>query len=97
MGPSGDPDRNVIIWVDHRAASEAAEINATAHRVLDHVGGTISPETGPAKLIWLTRQKRQSFDAAWQFFDHADFLTWRANGPAAIELYLDLQMNLPCA
>jgi D-ribulokinase len=28
VGPSGDPPRNVIVWMDHRAAAEAEEINA---------------------------------------------------------------------
>src|SRR5262245_11966199 len=41
---SGDPQRNVIVWMDHRAVGEAREINATQDAVLRHVGGSISPE-----------------------------------------------------
>ena len=83
VGPSGEPDRNVIVWMDHRAAAEAAEINAMGHRVLDYVGGSISPEMETPKLLWLSRYQRETFDAAWQFFDLADFLTWRATGSLA--------------
>ncbi len=79
VGPSGEADRNVIVWMDHRATAEAARINAGGHRVLDYVGGTISPEMETPKLAWLARHQRASFDAAWQFFDLADFLTWRAS------------------
>lgn len=83
VGPSGDADRNVIVWMDHRATAEAAQINAGDHRVLDYVGGTISPEMETPKLAWLAKHQRASFDAAWQFFDLADFLTWRASGSLA--------------
>jgi D-ribulokinase len=83
VGPSGDADRNVIVWMDHRATAEAAQINAGGHRVLDYVGGTISPEMETPKLAWLAKHQSASFDAAWQFFDLADFLTWRASGSLA--------------
>ena len=35
------------------------------------------------KLLWLRENRPQVFDAAWQFFDLADFLTWRASGDLA--------------
>ena len=34
VGPSGDPKRNIIVWMDHRANGEAAEINGGGHAVL---------------------------------------------------------------
>jgi FGGY-family pentulose kinase len=80
VGPSADPDRNVIVWMDHRAAGEAAEINAGKHEVLRYVGGRISPEMETPKLLWLKRNLPQSFAAAGHFFDLADYLTWRATG-----------------
>jgi D-ribulokinase len=80
---SGDPQRNVIVWMDHRATGEAREINDTKDDVLRYVGGFISPEMEVPKLLWLKRQLRQSFDAAGQFFDLADFLSWRATGSLA--------------
>ncbi len=80
---SGDPARNVIVWMDHRAITEAREINDTQDDVLRYVGGSISPEMEVPKLKWLKRHLRASFDAAGHFFDLADFLSWRATGSLA--------------
>ncbi len=80
VGPSGDPTRNIMVWMDHRAAGEAAEINAGHHAVLKYVGGRISPEMETPKLLWLKRNLPGSFAAAGHFFDLADYLTWRATG-----------------
>ena len=83
VGPSGDPERNVIVWMDHRAVDQAERINATGHDVLRFVGGVISPEMETPKLLWLRENRPDTFDAATQFFDLADFLTWRATGSLA--------------
>ena len=34
VGPSGDPKRDVIVWMDHRAIEEAAHIDRGGHEVL---------------------------------------------------------------
>ncbi len=83
VGPSQDPARNVIVWMDHRAGAEAEEINAGGHAVLDFVGGRISPEMETPKLLWLSRHMPQSFAGAAHFFDLSDYLTWRATGSLA--------------
>lgn len=83
VGPSGDPARNVIVWMDHRATAEAAEINAGAHAVLDSVGGRISPEMETPKLLWLSRHMPAAFAATAHFLDLSDYLTWRASGSLA--------------
>lgn len=83
VGPSGDATRNVMVWMDHRAAGEAAEINAGGHAVLDYVGGRISPEMETPKLLWLSRHLPHSFAAAAHFLDLSDYLTWRASGSLA--------------
>jgi len=80
VSASGDKERNVIVWMDHRATSEARLINETGDAVLRYVGGSISPEMEMPKLLWLKRHLRASFDAAGHFFDLADYLTWRATG-----------------
>lgn len=83
VSDSGDPARNIMVWMDHRAAGEAAEINAGGHEVLRYVGGRISPEMETPKLLWLKRHLPQAFAAAAHFFDLADYLTWRASGSLA--------------
>lgn len=83
VGPSEDPARDVIVWMDHRATVEAEEINATRHPVLDYVGGRISPEMQTPKLLWLLRHRPQVFAKAAHFLDLADFLTWKASDDLA--------------
>ncbi|MGJ7037025.1 D-ribulokinase [Shinella sp. BE166] len=83
VGPSENPERDIIVWMDHRAVDQVERINALGHNVLRYVGGRISPEMETPKLLWLKENRPQVFDAAWQFFDLADFLTWRATGDLA--------------
>lgn len=83
VGPSEDPQRNVIVWMDHRATAQAEMINATGHPVLQYVGGKISPEMETPKLLWLKENRPDIYHNAWQFFDLADFLTWKATGDFA--------------
>ena len=83
VGPTEDPERNIVVWMDHRAVAQAERINAGGHDVLKYVGGRMSPEMETPKLLWLREHRPAQFDAAWQFFDLADFLTWRATGDLA--------------
>jgi D-ribulokinase len=80
---SGDPQRNIIVWMDHRAIPEAAFINETKDKVLDYVGGVISPEMQTPKLLWLKQHLPSTYAKAGHFFDLADFLTFRATGSTA--------------
>lgn len=83
VGPSEDPARDVIVWMDHRAVDQAERINATGAEVLAYVGGSISPEMETPKLLWLRENRPAVFDAATAFFDLADWLTWRLSGSLA--------------
>lgn len=83
VSPSGDPERNIIVWMDHRATDQARRINDTGEDVLRYVGGIISPEMETPKLLWLAENMPRTFAAASQFMDLADFLTWRATGSLA--------------
>ena len=77
---SGDDARNVVVWMDHRATRDAAEINETGHRVLEFVGSSISPEMQTPKLRWLKRELPECWRRTRHWFDLPDFLTWRATG-----------------
>ena len=83
VGPSEDPARDIIVWMDHRAVEQVERINAGGYDVLRYVGGIISPEMETPKLLWLKENRPAVFDAAWQFFDLADFLTWRSTDDLA--------------
>jgi D-ribulokinase len=78
ISASGDNARNVIVWMDHRAKDQAERINTQGHKVLDYVGGRISPEMQTPKLLWIKENMPEVFAAAGQFFDLPDFLTWAA-------------------
>ncbi len=82
-GPHGDPSRNIIVWMDHRAREQAARINAMGHEVLDYVGGHISPEMETPKLLWLAENLPESFADTRHFLDLTDYLTFRASGSLA--------------
>jgi len=83
VSPSGEADRNIIVWMDHRAMDQTRRINQSGEKVLDYVGGTISPEMETPKLLWLAENMPETFGATWQFFDLTDYLTWRCTGSLA--------------
>uniref|UniRef100_A0A3P8RLQ6 FGGY carbohydrate kinase domain-containing protein n=1 Tax=Amphiprion percula TaxID=161767 RepID=A0A3P8RLQ6_AMPPE len=81
VSQDGDSQRNVVMWMDHRAAEQAARITNTGHRVLSRVGGVMSPEMQPPKLLWLKENlKERCWSKAAHFFDLPDFLSWKATG-----------------
>ena len=89
VGTAGEPvsvaedaaaDRDIIMWMDHRAVAEAAAINATNDPALDYVGGEVSIEMELPKILWLKRHFPQRHAAVRRYFDLADYLVWRATG-----------------
>ena len=82
VSSSGDERRNVIVWMDHRASTEARAVNDTQDDVLRYVGGSISPEMEIPKLLWLKRYLPSTWNSAGHFLDLADYLSFRATGSA---------------
>jgi len=80
ISPSGDPERNVIVWMDHRGLKQAERINLTGHPALKYVGGKISPEMEPPKLLWVKENLPKSWKLASKFLDLADFMTYKSAG-----------------
>ena len=80
------PDRDVMVWMDHRAAEDAERINAGGHDVLRYAGGALSPEMQTPKLAWLSRMKPETFARAAHFLGLTDYLTFRASGSLARSL-----------
>lgn len=80
VSPDGPADRDIIMWMDHRAADETRRINATGDRALQYVGGEVSIEMELPKVLWLKNHHPQSWQRAQRFFDLADFMVWKATG-----------------
>ena len=80
VAEDGDPDRDIVMWMDHRAVDETAAINATRDPALAYVGGKVSIEMELPKLLWLARRYPARYAAATRFFDLADYLVWRSCG-----------------
>ncbi|XP_002121630.3 FGGY carbohydrate kinase domain-containing protein-like isoform X1 [Ciona intestinalis] len=74
---SNNDDFNIIMWMDHRAKEEADFINSTNHEVLKFVGGKISLEMQPPKLLWIKKNQPECWTKAHHFFDLSDFLTFK--------------------
>lgn len=80
VAEDGDPARDVIMWMDHRAGAETAEINATGDPALAYVGGEVSIEMELPKLLWLKRHFPDRWAEVARFHDLADHMVWRATG-----------------
>ena len=80
ISTTGEGRWNTIVWMDHRAIAEAEECTASGHRVLNSVGGVMSPEMEIPKLMWLKRHLSEQWPRYGRILDLADFLTFRASG-----------------
>ena len=80
VSPGGEPERDVIMWMDHRAGAEAAAINATKDPALAYVGGEISIEMELPKVLWLKRHFPERHAMVARYHDLADHMVWRATG-----------------
>lgn len=80
VSSGGSANHDIIMWMDHRATVETAQINAMKDPALRYVGGEVSVEMELPKLRWLKTHLPQTWQAAHRFFDLADFLVWKATG-----------------
>jgi len=80
VAENGAADHDIIMWMDHRAAKQTAQMNATGDPALQYVGGEVSIEMELPKVLWLKQNFPARYAATWRFFDLADYLVWRASG-----------------
>lgn len=80
VSPDGETEQNIVVWMDHRAEGQAERINATGEEVLKFVGGKLSPEQEPPKLLWLKENLLESWKKTDKFLDLTDFLTYKSTG-----------------
>lgn len=85
VSPTGEKERDIILWADHRATPQANIINSTQHHVLKFVGGTISPEMETPKLLWIKEYLPDLYNNKdVHFFDLADYLVYRSTNELEI-------------
>ena len=80
VAETGEAERDIIMWMDHRASAQTAAINATRDPALAYVGGEVSIEMELPKVLWLKQNFPERYAAVWRFFDLADYLVWRLSG-----------------
>lgn len=81
---SRNPNAMFILWKDHTAVKEAAEINAHATRFdtnyLQFVGGVYSSEWFWAKLLHVLREDAAVREAAYSLVEHCDWIPFLLTG-----------------
>ena len=79
-----NPHAMFVLWKDHTAVGEAAEINAHANRFdtnyLQYVGGIYSSEWFWAKLLRTLRADRQVQEACYSWVEHCDWIPFLLTG-----------------
>lgn len=79
-----EPDAMFILWKDHTAVHEAAQINAfIKERNLDYLlyeGGTYSSEWVWAKVLHIINTNSVIKDAAYAWVEHCDWMTGLVTG-----------------
>jgi ribulose kinase len=85
----GDDDVPVgpsLLWMDTRAAGEAAEITRTRHPVLQYTGCQVSPEWMLPKALWLARHDPSRYAAARRIVDVHDWVMLSLTGDWSLAL-----------
>ncbi|MCD2174319.1 FGGY family pentulose kinase [Rhizobium sp. C4] len=76
---AGATQADTLLWMDHRANSEAEECSID-DPLVTRFGGKLSPEMQVPKLLWLKRHLPETWAGMGLAFDLCDYLTWCATG-----------------
>ncbi|WP_242478998.1 ribulokinase [Hymenobacter lapidiphilus] len=88
---AAEPDALFILWKDHTAVAEAAEINQLARSwggpdYTKYSGGVYSPEWLWAKITRIARCNEKVTQAAYSWLEHCDWITLELTGQPLAEL-----------
>ena len=89
---------DTIVWLDHRALDEADACTATGHKVLEYLGGVMSPEMQTPKLMWIKRNLPDSLGTGRPVLRPHGFPDLPGVGlQCPLAMHACLQMDLPRA
>ncbi|TAM68533.1 MAG: hypothetical protein EPN48_11030 [Microbacteriaceae bacterium] len=87
LDDAGRPLAPAIIWMDVRAAEEAAEVAATGCDSLHLSGGQqASPEWLPSKALWIARHLPDVYERTAWLAEYVDYIAWRLSGEKTASL-----------
>ena len=76
----GRPLCRALMYNDSRARAEAEILSQAAEELEEKLGYRVSPSFGASKLLWLKRNRSETFRRARFFLHAADFLNGRLTG-----------------
>jgi FGGY-family pentulose kinase len=82
----GQPLRPALLWMDQRAAREAADLSATADPNLRYVSGRLSPEWMLPKALWLKRHEPEVYARADRIVECTNWFLRRLTGEWTLSL-----------
>jgi FGGY-family pentulose kinase len=82
----GTPLRKALLWMDQRAAIEAADLSATSDPRLRYVSGRLSPEWMLPKALWLKRNEPKTYEGAARIVECTDWMMHRLTGEWTLSL-----------
>ena len=88
----GNPNAMVVLWKDHTAINEAAEINRLAKTwggidFTKYEGGVYSSEWFWAKILHVIRDDQEVKEMAYTWFEHCDIITYLLVGSPDLKTF----------
>jgi FGGY-family pentulose kinase len=81
-----EPLRPALLWMDQRAAREAAELSSTGDPNLRYVSGRLSPEWMLPKALWLKRHEPEIYARAGRIVECTNWFMRRLTGEWTLSL-----------